>query len=90
MHVVPWLAFPITILCLIFSFFMRLFSISLQLDVILIMSFLEEKEPPRIQNMFFVQAVNKAPVNKAPFYILWINGGKGVCFPLAVRCASQI
>lgn len=68
---------------------MKLFSISLQLDIILIISFFgREREPSRIQNMFLVQAVNKAPVNKAPFNILLINEGKGASFPSCYKLHS--
>lgn len=65
-------------------FNVELFSISFQLELILMMSFFFffcGNEPPRIQNMFLRETVNKVPMNKAPFSLLWMNGGNGVSFP---------
>lgn len=55
----------LSVLYLIFN--VKLFSISFQLELVLIMSFLGGKKLPRIQNTFIEQAVTKASVHKAPF-----------------------
>lgn len=83
-HVAPWLIFPVTLLCLIlFLMWNYLASASSWswFSWCLFFFFFCGNEPPRIQNMFLRETVNKVPMNKAPFSLLWMNGGNGVSFP---------